>query len=58
MTPSTTELIVLALVKYGPALAKGVYDLFQKADPTKEDFDKLFAIAEKTYEDYVKPTAP
>lgn len=58
MTPQATEIIITALVKYGPALAKGIYDLFQTTDPTPEQFAAVFAIAEKkSYDDYVKPPA-
>lgn len=58
MSPAATEIILTALVKYGPALAKGIYDLFQTQDPTPEQWATLFATAEKSYDDYVKPAAP
>lgn len=50
-----TEIIALALVKYGPQMARALYEIFSKPTPTKEDWDKVFAMAEKPYEDYTKP---
>jgi len=55
MNSATTALIIEALVKYGPVLAKAIYDLFQVENPTKEQWDTLFATAEKSYDDYVRP---
>lgn len=52
---TTVEIIAAALIKYGPAVARALYDLFSVANPTKEDWDKVFKLAEKSYEDYVKP---
>lgn len=51
---SIVEIIALALVKYGPQVARAIYDIFNKPSPTQEDWDKVFAMAEKSYEDYVK----
>lgn len=50
-----TEIILLALVKYGPGFAREVYAMFQKANPAPADWEALFKLAEKTYEDYVRP---
>jgi len=52
---NTTLLIAEALLKYGPGLARGLADLFSKPAPTLEDWEKVFALAEKPYSDYVKP---
>lgn len=50
----TTQFIVEALIKYGPGLAKELVAIFQKADPTPDDWDKVFATAlNKSYDDYV-----
>lgn len=51
------EIIAMALVKYGPTLARGLLEIFQKDAPTTEDWERVFALAEKPYEDYVKPIA-
>lgn len=51
-----TEIILLALVKYGPAFAREIHALFQKEKPTEADWETLFKKAEKSYEDYTKPT--
>lgn len=53
-----TEIIMLALVKYGPGFARQVHALFQKKEVTKADWEALFVLAEKSYEDYVKPLPP
>lgn len=52
---STAMLIVQALIQYGPAAAKAVKEIFETEKPTQEQWDKVFAICEKSYEDYVKP---
>lgn len=49
------EIILLALVKYGPAFAREVHAMFQKKNPTAADWEALFLKAEKSYEDYTKP---
>lgn len=52
---NTTEIILVALVKYGPALAKAIVDILSKDQVTKEDWDALFEKAQsKSYDDYVK----
>lgn len=51
------EIIALALVKYGPAMARQLVALFQKKDAiTPADWEAVFVLAEKSYEDYTKPT--
>jgi hypothetical protein len=52
---STWEIIALALVKYGPELARALLNLLSVEAPTKEQWEAVFALAEKPYEDYVKP---
>ena len=52
---ATALLIAEALLKYGPGLARGLAELFAKPAPTLEDWEKVFALADKRYEDYVKP---
>ena len=52
---ATALLIAQALIKYGPAAARAIAALFKKDEPTMEDWEKVFAIAEKSYDDYVKP---
>ncbi len=53
MTPEIAILIAQMLVKYGPAVAREVKLLLQKKDPTLEDWEKVFALAEKPYEAYI-----
>jgi hypothetical protein len=48
------EIIAIALVKYGPALARSLADILTKPNPTRQDWDAVFALAEKSYADYVK----
>lgn len=48
----TAVLIVEALVRYGPAVAKSVKEILEKPAPTQADWDALFAKV-KTYDDYI-----
>ena len=43
MTPTTIELIIGTLLKYGPVVAAEVKNLLSKSDPTSEDIDALLA---------------
>ena len=52
MTP-LAEIIALALVKYGPDLARALVEILTKPNPTKADWEKVFALADKPYEAYV-----
>lgn len=55
MDPATISLIIGALLKYGPDAAEAIRNLFKKTNPTLEDFDPIFALARKSYEDYTRP---
>lgn len=48
-------LILEALIHYGPTVARAINELFRKENITAEDWDKVFALAEKPYADYIKP---
>lgn len=52
---STSEIIALALIKYGPSLAKALVEIFKVETPTPEMWNAVFALAEKSYDDYIKP---
>lgn len=54
MNPLVT-FIIAALIKYGPKVAREIYALFQVGTPTLADFEKVFALADKSYEDYTGP---
>ena len=54
MNPAIVMLIVEAFIKYGPQLAMKLVELFEKQTVTKEDFDNVFKLAEKSYEDYTR----
>lgn len=59
MTPAAILLIAEILLKYGPSVARQFQALFTKnTPPTQHEWDAIFAMAEKSYEDYVKPIAP
>lgn len=45
-------LAIETLLKYGPDAARAARDLLKKAEPTDEDFDRLFQLADKTYDMY------
>ena len=40
-------------IKYGIPAAQELIKLFKKADPTVEDWEKVFDLSKKSYEDYV-----
>ena len=50
-------LIAELLLKYGPTVAREIVNLFAVAAPTPGDWEKVFSLAEKSYEAYVKPKA-
>lgn len=51
MTQDAIVVIAMALVKYGPELARALVALFQKTAPTAADWEVVFALAEKPLED-------
>ncbi len=55
MTPALSALILEALIKFGPSVARAITDIFRKETITAADWDKVFALAEKSYESYIKP---
>jgi hypothetical protein len=55
MSVAIAGLILEALVKYGPTVARSINDIFKKTEITPEDWDKVFALADKSYDEYVKP---
>jgi hypothetical protein len=58
LSPEIILLIGNILLKYGPAVARQIKALFEKDDPTVEDWEAVFALAEKSYDDYVGPRPP
>lgn len=55
MNPTTAEIIAMALIKYGPSLARALVEIFQTEKPTPAQWETVFSFAEKSYDDYVKP---
>lgn len=55
MTAEIALLIGQALIKYGPAVARELRDIFAKQEISSADWDKVFSTAEKSYEEYTKP---
>lgn len=55
MTPAIAALILQALITYGPTVARSLNELFKKETITPEDWDKIFVLIEKSYEDYTRP---
>lgn len=55
MTPAAIELIATALIKYGPGVARALVEIFSHPAPTREAWEKVFAMAEKPYDAYVAP---
>ena len=51
----TAIIIAQVLIKYGPEVARQLARLFGQKEITLEEWEKVFALAEKSYDDYVKP---
>lgn len=48
------QIVLLALLQQGPAMAREIINLFQKGtDPTPDDWEKVFAHYKTPYSDYV-----
>ena len=52
---AVAALILEAFVKYGPAVGRAITDLFKKEVITDDDWNKVFDLAEKSYESYIRP---
>ena len=50
---SQALLIAQMLIQYGPQAARELVALFKLQDPSVEDWEKVFALCDKTYFDYV-----
>lgn len=50
---SKVEIILFALVKWGPDFAHALQQFTLKTNPTQADWDLLFLKAEKSYKDLV-----
>lgn len=46
------------LLKYGPATARAIKLLFEKGAPSFSEWEAVFSLAEKSYEEYTKPPVP
>lgn len=55
MTPAIATLILQALITYGPTVAREINLLFAKAEITPADWEKIFLLIDKSYDDYTKP---
>ena len=51
MSPALIEAIIVAGIKYGPAVAQAIIDLFKKETVSISDIETLFASIKK-YEDF------
>jgi hypothetical protein len=52
---NNSQIIAMALLKYGPPLAMALVEIFSVETPTKEQWAAVFALAATPYEEYVKP---
>lgn len=50
----TSIIILELLLKYGPAVAAAAREIIKIKDPTDEDWRKLFAVAETSYDSYIE----
>jgi hypothetical protein len=55
MTHEIAILVLRVLLVYGPAAARAVADIFKKETISDADWEKIWAVTEKSYDDYVKP---
>ena len=55
MNPTIAALILQAFVKYGPAVGRAITDIFRKEVITADDWNRVFDLAEKSYDSYIKP---
>ena len=52
---SKEEIIAIALVKYGPIVARALFEIFNKDNVSKQDWIDLFEeVQSKSYDDYIK----
>ena len=52
----TTLFIIEALLRYGPGLARELVKIFSRqTDPTLEEWEQIFVIAQKSYDEYIAP---
>lgn len=58
MSEALIILILQAAVKYGPDAGRAIVAIFTKTNPTKDDWENVFVLMEKSYDDYVKPAPP
>ena len=58
MNPALIELLIQVLIKYGPAVAQGLSEILHKKDPTREDWNEVFALAATPYGEYINPKDP
>lgn len=56
MTPATIAMIAQLMIDFGVPTARKFVELLRKPAPTWDDWDDVFAQAEKPFDDYVKPT--
>ena len=50
----TAVIVAKFAIMYGIPAAQELVKLFQLKDPTAEDWAKVFALAQKPYEQYIK----
>lgn len=50
---TTVQMIIAALIQYGPAVAKEIQLLLATTNPTQAQWDALFTLASKPYSAYV-----
>ena len=55
---SDIAIIMLALVRYGPAVAQMVQQIFTLKEPTQADWDKLWALTQVPFDTLVPKKNP
>jgi len=55
MNLTLAALILEAGLKWGPAAARALIEIFGKTEITVADWEKVFASIDKSYDEYVAP---
>lgn len=58
MNPTAIILIGEILLKYGPIVAQQWQKIFSKEKPTDADWEAIWALTYKSYDQYVAPNPP
>lgn len=58
MDPATIALIISYTIKFGIPAGQALVKLFRTPNPTDADWDAMFALSQKSYDDYINGPQP